>query len=982
MRKINTPLLSPVLQNKAALFFALAFLPVSWVHAQKTKSDTLKETKIDEVVMIGYGAQKKTDINSAVSSIKSKDIQDLKQVSVDQMLQGKVAGVSVTNGNGQPGAAASVRVRGTTSISSSNEPLYIIDGVPISGDATNSSTTGRPIAGNDTSATGGSGNAAVSPLTFLNPNDIESIDVLKDASATAIYGSRGANGVIIITTKSGKKGAGKISYEGYTSVSSIYKYLDVMNLQQYARYQNQLSELFNLQPRPEFAHPELLGNGTNWQKAIYKTAFSQSHQLSFSGGKDNTTFYISANYLNQEGNIINTGLKRYTFRTNVDSQVNNWLKVGTNVTGGVSNENFTVNQSYNGLISNTLLQAPDMPIYNFDGSYASPPAGQNVNYFNPVAEALTNTNKLIRKNFLGNLYAEAKITKGLKYRMELSANTEFSENTEFHPSYDRGSQFNLIADLYVRNQDWYSVNFKNLLTYDFSLGKNKFTILAGQEAQDVHYKGFSSIGQGFKSNDVYGLNLADDVTTTSFQGSNSLSSLFGRIIYDFDGRYSLTASIRADRSSKFDPEADNGKKQLGYFPAVSASWRVTKEKFMEWIPSNIISNIRFRGGYGETGNQNIPNNRYTSLLTIYNLVGNLSNKNLKWESMQQTNIGVDLTLLKRLNIALDWYNKKSKDFLFQAPLPSYVTGGANYYGGIDAMYSNIGSMVNRGIDLNISYETKGEKFNWTSNLVVSRYRNKLLSLADGLSDINTQVNLNGYLPMVATNTLIGEPVGVFWGYKTNDLYRTADQLNNAPTQFGTAPKLGDVRYVDVNGDGKINESDMTIIGNPHPDFTFGFTNTFRYKNVDLSVFVQGSVGNDILNLTKRNGTMNSQLYQNQLVGALDYWTPNNPNASLPRPVADNNSTNLLISDRFVEKGDYLRIQNVTLGYTVSPTFASQLKLTRFRIYVSAQNLFTITKYSGYDPEIGSFNQNVLLTGVDNGRYPSPRTFNFGVNLDF
>lgn len=974
--------------NKAALFFAMALLPVG-LSAQSTRDTAGKETQIEEVVVIGYGTQKRGDVNSSISSVKAKDLQDIKQVSVDQMLQGKLSGVQVQNGSGQPGAAASIRVRGTTSITGTNEPLYIIDGVPISGDATGKSTSGRPIAGGDFSSTSSSGSVAVSPISFLNPNDIETIDVLKDASATAIYGSRGANGVIIITTKQGKKGQGKISYEGYTSISNITKSLDVMNLQQFAAHQNNLAREWGLvdNVRPEFEHPELLRKGTDWQKAIYRTAVSQNHQLAFSGGKDNISYYVSTGFLDQQGNIINTGLKRYTFRTNLDAKVNNWLRIGTNITGGISNENFTINQSYAGIISNTLLQSPDMPIYNLDGSYAAPPSGQNVNYFNPVAEALTNINKLERKNFLGSIYAEAQLLKGLKYRLELSANTEFSENIEFRPAYDRGSQSNQDADLYNRDNNWYSTNIKNLLTYDFRLGDNhKFTVLAGHEALDTRWKGTNAEGHGFKSNDIYTLSLAENTQIQQWKGSQAMNSYFGRLIYDYDGRYSISASVRRDESSKFDPLNPD---RIGTFPAVTVSWKVTNEKFMEWIPSTVLSNLKFRAGYGETGNQQIPNDRYTALLTQYNFPANMNNPSLKWETMKQSNFGIDLTLFRALNITADFYEKKSSDFLFQLPLPGYLTGGNSQYGGMDAPYSNIGEMVNRGFDLNLNYNTKGETFTWSTNLILSKYKNELLGLTDGLSNITEQINLNGYQPMIATNTLIGNSIGMFWGYKSLGVFKTLDQLNNAPIQFGQTigteagqTYLGDIQYADTNGDGIVDEYDMTIIGNPHPDFTFGWTNTFRYKNVDLSLFLQGSVGNDIMNITKRNGMQNAMLYQNQFVGAADYWSVDNPNSNNPRPINSTSNPNVLISDRYVQKGDYVRLQNVTLGYTLNSETASKIGLSRFRLYVSAQNLFTITGYDGYDPEIGSFNQNVLLTGIDNGRYPSPRTFTFGVNLDF
>jgi TonB-linked SusC/RagA family outer membrane protein len=987
-----------VTQNATLVFSFIGFTTQEVAVKDKTTINVkLQESSnaLEEVVLIGYGSQLKKDLNGSVSSLKGKDLENLRQVSVDQMLQGKAAGVTVTNGSGQPGAAASVRVRGVTSINGTNEPLYIIDGVPISGDATGRATSGRPISGNDFSSSGGSGNSAASPLTMLNPSDIESIDVLKDASATAIYGSRGANGVIIITTKSGSKGTGKITYDGSTSFSSIYKKLDVLNLQQYAVHQNGLAAAFSVTPRPEFSHPELLGKGTNWQDEIYQTAMIKNHQIAFSGATSGTNYYLSMGFLDQEGNIIGSGYKRYTMRLNIDSKIKSWLKVGANVNGGVTNEDITVNQSFFGLISNTLLQAPDMPIRNLDGSFAAPPAGQNVNYFNPVAEALTKDNKLIRKNFLGNVYAEASLLKGLKYRIEVAANTEFTENTEFAPSFDRGSQFNLTADLNERRQNWYSTNIKNLLTYDFAVKKHKFTLLAGQEANDAHWEGILASANGFQTNDIYGLNLSDteNRTVTSYKGSQSLASLFGRVIYDFDGRYSLSASIRQDVSSKFDGTANN---QKGYFPALALAWKLSNEKFMEGT-KKYVDNIKLRLGYGETGNQQIPNNRYSALLGQQNsglgngfLPSNFPNPDLTWESLIQTNFGLDFTMLdSRLSMSIDLYNKKSSGFLYQIPWPDYLTGGTSQYGGIDAPYSNIGEVQNKGYDITLGYSTKNlDNFSWSSSLVFSHYKNEVLSLVDGLS-LTQEVNTNGFQPVVVTNTLVGQPIGMFYGYKTNGLFNTLEELNAAPIQFGqavgTAPGetyLGDVRYVDVNGDGVIDPKDKTVIGNPHPDFTFGFTNNFRYKNFDLSIFLQGSVGNDVMNLTRRAGTSNSLLFQNQLTEALDYWTPTNTDTNIPRPIGSTSNYNVEISDRYVEDGSYLRIQNLTLGYTLPQSLVSKAKISRLKVYGSVQNLFTFTNYSGYDPEIGSFNQNVLLSGIDNGRYPSPRIYSLGINLEF
>lgn len=968
------------------------------IDGRKTINITLKDNteNLKEVVVIGYGSQKRKDINSSISSIKAEDLENIKQVSLDQMIQGKAAGVSVSSNSGQPGSAVSIRVRGTTSLNGTNEPLYIIDGVPVTGDATSKATSGQPISGHEGfSSSGQGGNNAVSPLSMINPNDIQSIDILKDASATAIYGSRGANGVIIVTTKSGRKGSGKITYENYISFQSIYKKLGVLNLRQYAAHQNALADVFGETPRPEFAHPELLGEGTNWQDEIYRMAIAKNHQLSFSGAKDGTNYYLSAGYLDQDAVIIGSGYKRYTIRLNLNSDIKPWLKVGANLNGGITNEKVTINQSYNGLISNTLLQAPDMPVRNLDGSFASPPPGQNVNYFNPVAEALTKDNKLVRKNFLGNIYAEASLAKGLKYRMELSANTEFSENTEFAPSFDRGSQSNLTADLYERRQNWYSTNIKNLLTYDFTLGKHHFTLLGGQEANDAHWEGIFGEGHGFKTNSVYGLNLADANSriVNSYKGSQALQSLFGRVIYDLNDRYGISASIRRDISSKFDPTSNN---REGIFRAVSGSWKLSNESFME-NTKKYIDNIKFRFGYGETGNQQIPNNLYSSNLNVQNsglgsgfLLSNIPNPDLKWESLNQTNLGLDFTLLdSRISASFDMYNKKSFDFLFQVPLPDYLTGGGAQYGGVNAPWSNLGNMQNKGYDITLGYTTKNiENFSWNSTLTFSHYKNELLSIPEGLP-LFEKINTNGFIPVEVTNSVIGNPIGMFYGYVTDGLFTSLDQLNAAPIQFGQTvgtaagqTYLGDVKYKDINGDGKIDEGDKTLMGNPHPDFTFGFTNNFKYKNIDLSVFVQGSEGNEILNLTRRNGTLNADYFYNQLSEATNFWTPTNPNTNIPRPIKSSSNRNIEISDRYVEDGSYVRIQNVTFGYSLPQSFLSKAKISKIRLYGSVQNLYTFTKYSGYDPEIGSFNQNPLLTGIDNGRYPSPRTYTIGLNLEF
>ncbi len=953
----------------------------------------LKESTetLNEVVVIGYGTQKKNDINSSVSTIKAKDLADMPQVSFEQMMQGRAAGVTITNNSGAPGSSVSVKIRGASSLTGTNEPLYVIDGIPISGDATNKSTSGRPVVGNDFVNSGAN---AVSPLAMINPNDIETIDILKDASATAIYGSRGANGVVIVTTKSGKRGTGKLAYDTYVSFQEQSKLLSVMNLRQYAVLQNALADVYGQEPRVEFAHPELLGNGTNWQKEIYRSAILKNHQLSFSGGNNGTNYYLSGSYTDQDGTVIGSDFKRYTFRANVDAKLKDWLKVGVNIFTGITNENITLNGQANGIVSTSLLSAPDVAVKNLDGSYAGPPVNDaSISFINPVALALSKTNQLIRKNFSGNFFAEFKLLKGLEYRFELGANTEFSENMEFLPTYQWGSASNATAVLDQRRQDYYSVNVKNLLTYRTSFGKHNITILAGEEANESRWKGTSLQARGFLSNDIHTISVsqADALLPTSdYVGSQALYSFFGRAIYDYNSKYSLTASIRADGSSKF---ADGNK--WGYFPAVSGSWKISNESFMEGT-KKYIDNIKLRVGYGSTGNQQIPNYLYGSTLVPAAtglgtgfFVNNFSNPDLKWESSNQTNIGLDFTLLdSKLNATIEVYRKNSRNFLYQVPLGDYITGGESYYGGIAAPYANIGSMRNDGIDLTLSYATpSGKDFSWNSTLTVSHYKNKVLDLNDGF-DLSRSIYLNDFTPAVVTNTFEGQPIGLFYGHHAMGIFRTQAQLdaaqqNGVPTTYyGNAPQLGDVIYQDVNGDNKIDEKDLRVIGNPHPDFTYGFTNSFKYKNFDLSVFLQGSQGNDLLNLTRRAGTLNANLYTNQLAEASDFYTADNTDAKLPRPVNALSHPNNKISDRYIEDGSYLRIQNVTLAYSLPTNIISKVKITKLRFYAGVQNLYTFTKYTGYDPEVGSANQDILFSGVDNGRYPTPRTYTFGMNVEF
>ena len=953
---------------------------------------------LNDVVVIGYGTQKRKDVNSAISSISSKDIENLKVVSFDQMMQGKAAGVVVNSNSGEPGSNVSVKIRGVSSLTGTNEPLYVIDGVPISGDARNSSTSGRNAQGNTNFSN--NGNITVSPLALINPNDIESIDILKDASATAIYGSRGANGVIIVTTKTGKKGVEKLSYENSYSFSNLPKKLHSMNLQEYAVHQNALGDVYNpLGKRPEFAHPELLGTGTDWQDAIYETGIMTSNQLSFSGGKEGITYYISGGILNQEGIVIESGFKRYNFRTNVDAKVNSWIKVGVNVSGAITDEKLTLNGQFNGVVATSLLATPDVAVRELSGAFSGPPAGGTTSFVNPVATSLLGSNTLVRKNYAGNFYAQVDILKGLEYRFEAGGYIYDNLSQLFDPMYSLGNAAKSFANLYYNPGTGNSWNLKNMLTYRKSLGRHNFTVLAVQESNRSHWEGYSILAEGYKDNNDKSLaasDLSKAVTSGVYSGTQTLASYLGRIVYDFGDKYSLTAAVRTDGSSKFFV----GNK-WGVFSSASGSWKISNEEFMA-STKKYVDNIKIRVGWGQTGNNQIGNNLYDSNLHIVNstmgtsyLPSNSANKDLKWETQEQTNLGLDFTMFdSKLSATVDVYKKVSKDFLYQVPLPNFLSGGGDYEGGVNPPYFNLGTMENKGLEITLAYNNQfTENFSWNSSVNFTKYVNEVKDMG-GLNIVKS-MNTLAYNTVAVSRTQEGLPMGSFIGYEATGIYRTdADLLTYGHDAGGTRVILkngtnsllpnfqrGDVIYKDQNNDGVIDTKDLVNIGNPNPKFTYGFTNNFKYKNVDLSIFLQGTSGNKLMNLTRMSGTLNSYLGTNYLTDAADFYSDSNVDASFPRPSAYNHINNS-VSSRMIEDGSYLRIQNVTLGYSLPSDVISKIKLTRLRIYASGTNLYTFTKYKGYDPEVGNHNQDPLLAGVDNGRYPVPRMISFGFNVEF
>lgn len=961
-----------------------------------------------DVVAIGYGTQKRQDVNGAVSSISAKEIQDLPQPSIDQMLQGKAAGVTVTQNSGEPGSATSVHIRGINNFGQS-EPLYVIDGVEVSGNAAGGYSGGAQL------NSPGSSNmeTTVSPLAMLNPNDIESIDILKDASASAIYGSRGANGVVIITTKRGKVGNAKVTYDGYVGLQQQGRFLPVDNLQQYATLQNRLALAFGEQPRAEFSDPSVLGPGTNWQKAIFRKATEQSHNISVSGATDKSDYYLSAGYFKQDGTVLGYDFDRYSIRGVINSQAKSWLKIGTVFGASRSDENVGLG-SNTGIIYNALLAAPDQAVYNADGTFAGPAVvgGTVEGGPNPVQQALSISNNLVRSEVNGNVYADIKFFKDLTLHSEVDGDFNWANGQTFNPTYSYGATGSGVAfgnatatlNRAITNGTYWS--WKEYFNYAHTWGKSNLSALAGREVWESEYDYIPLSGTGFPAgNNVQSIALANAVgaTVAESKGDQVMQSYIGRFIYTYDNKYSITASIRSDQSSNFNPDPN---KQIGYFPGAAVSWRVSEEPFMAGI-KKVADNIKLRVAYGTTGNSGVPQYVYGASLkgvaTAFGtgfIVANVANPNLTWQTTIQKNLGLDLTLLSRIDVTFDVYDKTAKNFLFQKPLPNYLLGGPNEYGdnpaGIAAPYINAGNIENKGFEFTInSRNIESKNFKWNTTLTFSHYSNIVTSLS-GAPAIYESVG-TAYVSLSATKTVVGKPIGEFYGYKVQGVVKTPAQLAYLATHpqnvTGTTPQvvsnaqgntiwLGDLQYVDENHDGKVDANDQVPLGSPNPDFTYGFTNNFTYKDFDLSVFFYGSYGGKILDALEYETAGLSGLYQNQLASTANFWSPGNPNSNIPAPRGGLGNPNLVMSDRFLESASFLRLQNARLGYNLPSRWAKYVAMNSLKVYLSGQNLFVITKYPGLDPEVGSFNQNPLLGNIDLGRYPSPRIFTLGVNAQF
>lgn len=993
--------IATVTENDMLIFSYIGFQTQKiGINGRKEINVTLKQDLVglDEVVIIGYGSMKKSDLTGSVSSMDAEELDGMVVLNADQMLQGRVAGVQVTQNSGAPGGAASIRIRGASSINNSNEPLYVIDGIPFNGDGTD--------IGGFAWAGGTNGQTKVNPLSTISPSDIVSMDILKDASSTAIYGAAGANGVVIIKTRRGEKGEAKVNYEGYFAFQELAKKQDVMNLQEYAQYQKELGESLQLAVDEAFQDPSILGEGTDWQDEIFRNAPIQSHQLSITAGTEKLKMAASVGYMDQDGILFGSGFKRYNSRINVDGEAKKWLKMGGSIAVTRTDETITRNDGTDGVILQALTMSPAVPVYNFDGSWAGPADVNGASQYNPLWLAEMQNNTLVRDRAMGNMYLSIDPIEKLNFRSEFGYDIGTNKNKSFIPTYDFGiisSDLNKMMHREEHNLYWL---WKNYATYDINIKKHSINLMGGIEMSKSAWDGIQIIKQNFSTDDIFVMTADGDfVSNDGWKDEATTSSVFGRLNYNFDNRYLLTSTFRADASSKFGK--DN---KWGYFPSVALAWRVSEEEFLEDV--SLISNMKLRLGFGMVGNSNIGTYKYgsamytmaTPLGTAYRLE-NVSNPNLKWEASEQFNLGLDFGILQdRISLTVDLYQKATKDLLMQVSIPSYL-GDENSYNGIAAPFANIGETKNRGIELALNTVNIAQNdLQWNTNLIFSINRNEVVALND-----DSQVifgNLDWWSEFqTATAIMVGQPMGVYYGYQTDGLFTSEeDVLNSAvqvedPSNSGvnlynqkTGVYVGDIKFKDINNDGVIDDNDQDVIGDPNPDFTFGFYNTVTYKNFDLTVGIYGSYGGDVLNFSRFRTEAMTSIWDNQATTVIDRAKVGtdesgnayliNPGAELPRASTNDFNRNTRMSDRWIEDGSYLRISNLSLGYELPKSLLEHIGIDRVKVYATIQNLYTWTNYSGYDPEIGSYNQNVLYQGVDMGRYPTPRTYTFGINVGF
>lgn len=922
----------------------------------------------DELVVIGYGEQRQRDLTGAITTVRSDDLENQTVTSPDQLLQGKIPGVQLTNSSGQPGAAANILIRGGSSINAGNLPLFVVDGVPVN------------MSAGETSI-GILNGAPISPLANINPNDIASISVLKDASATAIYGARGSGGVVIVTTKKGVSGKPQVSYSGSYGIQYTPELYPVLNATEYAEFRNEA--LINDGLDPFYTDQEIraFGEGTDWQDEVYQTGNIQKQNLSVRGGSENTQYFVSGGYNFFKGNVIESDFENLTFRVNLNTNINERIRIGNNFTASRINSNI-IKSSENsggsgaGVILASLIFNPTMPVYEDDGSYnlINEPGGQP----NPVATAKEITNQTEKYNYLNNLYGEIDLTDGLTFRTDLGININNTRENFFRPDFIQiVTPLNEASVGRLDRTNWVS---NSILRYEkefraFGSVPQRYDVTLGFTRENTSREYLFGSAQGFPVNELeyYNLSAGEQFSSpNTFEESSDLVSYLTRINYRLNNRYLFTFSGRIDGSSRF----GSGNK-YGFFPSGAIAWNMAEEGFINEI--DLINELKLRLSYGVTGNQEIGNYQALSLMdtgttvlneNVQNAVFpvNLSNPDLKWESTNQFNAGIDITAFNnRFSLTADFYNKITSDLLLNTPLP-YTTG-------FDDTTINLGDIRNRGFEFGLQANRIS-----TGSLFISAGFN--ISFND-----NEIISLGGLEPFFAggrqrtaggDNNLIiqeGLPVGSFYGLINDGIFQNEEEVANSAQ---TDARPGDERFVDINNDGIINADDRTVIGSAQPDFTGGFSTNLFYKSFELSMNFNFVYGNDIFNSNRfAMERMNGQTNSNRAV--LDRWTPDNRNTSIPRA---SRSSQQIFSDRFLEDGSYIRLQSMTFAYNLPQRTVSGLNLSNIRFHIRGENLFVITSYSGFDPDVNAFGQDFLTQGIDVGVYPKSRMITAGVEIDF
>lgn len=879
---------------------------------------------LDQVVVVGYGTQKKKDLTTAVVVIDEKEIRSRPMVSAAEALQGKAAGVQVVQPSGKPGGDIAVRVRGATSVLAGNEPLYVVDGVP------------------------------TTDIRGLNPSDIESMSVLKDASSAAIYGARAANGVVLITTKRGKEGAASIQFSTYFGYSNLRKTVETLTTKQYRALIDEIA--------PGVLDPTATGY-TDWQAETFGTGNTQNVQLAFSGGTEKSRYLLSTSYQNNEGIVKPARFDRYSIRLNLDNQATDWLKIGTSVNVLRSRTKDTPDNASSGrggVIMSALNTPPFLPTYNPNGSgqYAVNPFQPS--WENPIAYMFGPDQQAVDTRIFGNVNAEASIFKGFSLKTNLGTDMNSHQwdyyLDPFRTNFGRNQNGLGQADK-SNNTIWL---WENTANYKTSFGKNNLGFLAGSSIQKSHWEDSYISGNDFPSDvSVRTLNAANSISASTDIQEWSLASFFGRVQYDFDSKYLLTATVRRDGSSKL-------AHHWGTMPSVSLGWRISSEPFMQGL--DFINDMKIRVGWGKNGNQEgIPNYARYGLVSYYRrtatnpLSGPASvqttygNPDLRWETTTQSNVGVDLSMYNgRVVFVADAYLKKTDDVLLNVQLSNSLP--------ISSIQTNAGSIENKGLDFSLSTVNTVKTLKWRTDFNISFNKNKVTDLQ------YTDVYYFGRIYSNNQDVAIvkkGLPLGTFFGY-------VAD---------GVDPETGDMKFKDVNGNGIFDTGDRTVIGNGNPDFVFGLTNNFTWKRLDLNLFFQGSYGNDVYNATRIDleGMFDSK---NQSTAVLRRWTPDNRNTDIPRAAGGGNVDNVRNSTRFVEDGSYVRLKSVTLTYNFNPARFKRLGISKFSVYTTGQNLLTLTNYSGFDPEVNAYGRSATELGVDYGTYPQARTLIVGLNAEF